>query len=151
MRRRRLRTSSSDPRRPPGDLRTTNRQDSIDTPALVASSISRNKKFPFLAPSTCTIDLFGPLANRRTLKRLHAGFEFACLLVSYMPLGIAPARTCGSARRVVHLRPRIAACARPTQVLLLQRSRLDRSPLRTLKLFPALCRGNWHCSRDRLL
>ena len=33
MRRRRLRTSTTDPRRPPGHLRTTNRQDSTDAPA----------------------------------------------------------------------------------------------------------------------
>ena len=44
MRRRRLPMSTNDPRRPRGDLRTTNRQDSIDAPALVASSISRIKK-----------------------------------------------------------------------------------------------------------
>ena len=29
------------------------------------------KKINFSAPSTCTIDLFGPLANRTVLKRLH--------------------------------------------------------------------------------
>ena len=40
---------------------------------------------PFLAPSTCPIDLFGPVANRTILKRLHAAFR-VCLLVSYMPL-----------------------------------------------------------------
>ena len=50
MRRRRLPMSSSDPRRPRGDLRTTNRQDSIDAPALVASSISRIKKINFFGP-----------------------------------------------------------------------------------------------------
>jgi hypothetical protein len=50
MRCRRLPMSSSDPRRPQGDLRTTNRQDSIDAPALVASSISRIKKIIFFAP-----------------------------------------------------------------------------------------------------
>ena len=47
LRCRRLRTSSSDPRRPRGDLRTMNRQDSIDAPAMVASSISRIKKNTF--------------------------------------------------------------------------------------------------------
>ena len=50
MRRRRLPMSSSDPRRPRGDLRTTNRQDSAGTAALVASSISRNKKINSFAP-----------------------------------------------------------------------------------------------------
>ena len=34
------------------------------------------KKLIFLAPSKCPIDLFGPLANGRILKRLHAGSEF---------------------------------------------------------------------------
>ena len=33
------------------------------------------KKIFFSAPSTCPIDLFGPLANRTTLKRLHAAFR----------------------------------------------------------------------------
>ena len=32
------------------------------------------KKLFFLAPSTCPIDLFGPLANRTVLKRLHDAF-----------------------------------------------------------------------------
>jgi len=50
MRCRRQPMSSSDPRRPRGDLRTTNRQDSIDAPALVASSISRIKKINFFGP-----------------------------------------------------------------------------------------------------
>ena len=50
MRGRRLPMSSSDPRRPRGDLRTTNRQDSTDAPALVASSISRIKKIIFFGP-----------------------------------------------------------------------------------------------------
>ena len=30
------------------------------------------KKLIFSAPSTCPIDLFGPVANRTVLKRLHA-------------------------------------------------------------------------------
>jgi len=38
---RRLRTSSTDPRRPLRDLRTANRQDSTDAAALAASSVSR--------------------------------------------------------------------------------------------------------------
>ena len=33
------------------------------------------KKLLFLAPSTCPIDLFGPLANRTVLKRLHGAFR----------------------------------------------------------------------------
>ena len=38
------------PRRPRGHLRTTNRQDSTDAPAMVASSISRIKKINFFGP-----------------------------------------------------------------------------------------------------
>ena len=45
----------------------------------------RIKKFIFSAPRTCPIDLFGPLANRTVLKRLHAAIRF-CWLVSYRPL-----------------------------------------------------------------
>ena len=69
MRCRRLHMSSSDPRRPRGDLRTTNRQDSTDAPAMVASSISRIKKLIFLDPSKCPIDFCGPLGNRMILKQ----------------------------------------------------------------------------------
>ena len=44
--------------------------------AMVASSsIARIKKNKFSAPSTCPIDLFGPLANGRILKQLHAAFR----------------------------------------------------------------------------
>ena len=50
MRRRRLPTSSIDPRRPRGDLRTTNRQDSTDAAAMVGSSISRIKKIIIFGP-----------------------------------------------------------------------------------------------------
>ena len=50
MRSRRLPTSTTDQKRPPGDLRTTNRQDSTDAPAMVASSISRIKRNIFFGP-----------------------------------------------------------------------------------------------------
>ena len=50
MRRRRLHVSSSDPRRPRGDLRTTNRQDSTDAPAVAASSVSRRQEINFFGP-----------------------------------------------------------------------------------------------------
>ena len=36
------------------------------------------KKLIFSAPSTCPIGLFGPLADRTMLKRLHVRSEFAC-------------------------------------------------------------------------
>ena len=47
---RRLRVYSTDPKRAPRDLGTTNRQDSTDAPAMVASSISRIKKINFFGP-----------------------------------------------------------------------------------------------------
>ena len=47
---RRLRTSTTDQKRPLGDLRATNRQDSIDTAAVGGPSISRIKKKIFFAP-----------------------------------------------------------------------------------------------------
>ena len=64
--------TSPDPKQPQGDLRTTNRQDSIDAAVMVGPSISRIKKLFFSAPSKCRIDLFGPVANERILERLHA-------------------------------------------------------------------------------
>ena len=47
---RRLPTSTTDLKRPPGDLRVTNRQDSIDAAVMVGQSISRIKKIIFFAP-----------------------------------------------------------------------------------------------------
>ena len=47
---RRLRTSTTDQKRPPGDLRATNRQDSIDVAVVAGPSISRIKKNIFFAP-----------------------------------------------------------------------------------------------------
>ena len=64
-------------KRPRGDLRTTNRQDSTDAPAMVAPSISRIEKIIFSPPRKCPIDSFGRVANGTILKRLHVD----CLLV----------------------------------------------------------------------
>ena len=50
MRRRRLPMSSYDLSETRGDLRTTNRQDSAGTAAVVASSLSRIKKIIFFTP-----------------------------------------------------------------------------------------------------
>ena len=47
MRRRRLPTSTTDQKRPPGDLRATNRQDSTDAPAMVETSVSRHQETNF--------------------------------------------------------------------------------------------------------
>jgi hypothetical protein len=35
-------------------------------------NIAKLKKLVFSPPSTCPIDLFGPVANRTVLERLHA-------------------------------------------------------------------------------
>ena len=50
VRYRRLRTSATDQKRPPGDLRAANRQDSIDAAVMAGPSISRIKKLIFFAP-----------------------------------------------------------------------------------------------------
>ena len=50
VRYRRLRTSATDQKRPPGDLRAANRQDSIDAAVMAGPSISRIKKIIFFAP-----------------------------------------------------------------------------------------------------
>ena len=50
MRRRRLHVYSTDPKRPQGDPRATNRQDSIDAAAMVGSSISRRQEIIFFGP-----------------------------------------------------------------------------------------------------
>ena len=71
MRCRRLRTSTTYPKRTPGDLRVANRQGSIDAAVMAGPSISRIKKKFFSPPSKCPIDLFGPVSNRTILKRLH--------------------------------------------------------------------------------
>ena len=77
---RRLRTSTTDQKRPPGDLRTANRQDSIDAATWgQGGTVNIATKF-FSPPSQCPIDLFGPVANRRIPKRLASALRF--LLVS---------------------------------------------------------------------
>ena len=50
VRYRRLRTSPTDQKRPPGDLRAANRQVSIDAPAKAPSSVSRHPEFIFFGP-----------------------------------------------------------------------------------------------------
>ena len=47
---RRLHATTADPKRPQGDLRATNRQDSIGAAVMVGPSISRIKKIIFFAP-----------------------------------------------------------------------------------------------------
>ena len=50
MRGRRLPMSSTDPRRLQGDPRATNRQDSIDAPAMAETSVSRHAEINFFGP-----------------------------------------------------------------------------------------------------
>ena len=76
MRRRRLSMSSTDPRRLPRDHRAKNRQDSTDAAVHAGPVISRIKNYFFSPPRKCPIDLFGPVANGRILKRLHAASIF---------------------------------------------------------------------------
>ncbi len=47
---RRLRATTADPKRPQGDLRATNRQDSTGAAAMAGPSISRIKKINFFGP-----------------------------------------------------------------------------------------------------
>ena len=42
--------STTDPERLPSDLGTTDRQDSTDAPAMVASSMSRHQEINFFTP-----------------------------------------------------------------------------------------------------
>ena len=87
MRGRRLPMSSSDPRRPRGDLRTTNRQDSIDAPALVASSISRIKKNNFFGPQEVSHRSLWTISELNCTKTAACRAR-VCLLVSYSPLAL---------------------------------------------------------------
>ena len=73
---RRLNVYFTDPRRLRGDLRTTNRQDSTDAPAMAGSSISRIKKLIFSPPRKCPIALFGPISYGTVLERLLVAFDF---------------------------------------------------------------------------
>ena len=50
MRCRRLHATTADPKRPQGDLRATNRQDSTGAAAMAGPSISRIKKIIFFRP-----------------------------------------------------------------------------------------------------
>ena len=53
----------------------------------------RIKKIPFSAPSKCPIDLFRPLANRTTLKRLHARSDFALASVLHAASSLGPGKS----------------------------------------------------------
>ena len=81
MRRRRLPTSSTDPRRPRGDLRTTNRLDSTGAAVMVGPSISRIKKINFFGPqflSHCSLWTTNePDATRTTACRCMLAFASA--------------------------------------------------------------------------
>ena len=103
MRRRRLRTSTTDQKRPPRDLRAANRQDSIDAATWgQGGTVNIATKF-FSPPSKCPIDLFGPVANRRIPKRLASALRF--LLVSLHALAW------GACGKIVIRRPHSPAVA----------------------------------------
>ena len=65
---RRLRTSTTDQKRPPGDLRATNRQDSIDVAVVAGPSISRIKKYFFRPPASVPLI---SLDHERTERYSH--------------------------------------------------------------------------------
>ena len=62
----------NDPRRPRGDPGPRIDRIPPTRPSWWRRQFRELKKLFFLAPSKCPIDPFGPLANRRILKRLHA-------------------------------------------------------------------------------
>ena len=64
MRCRRLTMYRTDPNRPQGDLLGRDRQDLTGAAAMEHGVVGRElKKYFFLPPKKCSIDLFGPLAN----------------------------------------------------------------------------------------
>ena len=71
MRRRRLPMSSTDPRRPQRDFRAASDRIPSTRPPWWHRQYRDIKKLIFLTPSTCPIDVFGPVANRRILKQMH--------------------------------------------------------------------------------
>ena len=78
MRRRRLRTSSTDQKRPLGDLRTTNRQDSTDAPAMAASSVSRHQEINFCGPQESSYLSLGAISGPNgTQTAAHVVQEFS--------------------------------------------------------------------------
>ena len=110
MRGRRLPMSSSDPRRPRGDLRTTNRQDSIDAPALVASSISRIKKINFFGPQEVSHRSLWtssePNGTRKVAWRILIQ-KLVCLSPSFRERGRGSPRNCVALRLPLHNRTRV--------------------------------------------
>ncbi len=85
MRGGRLPMSSNDPRRPRGHESTGfHRRGRLERP-----SISRIKKINFSPPRKCPIDLFGPVANRTILKRLHDASKASASIRSSLCKGLA--------------------------------------------------------------
>ena len=73
-------------KRPQGDLRTTNRQDSTDAAVVVGPSISRTRKITFPAPSTSRSDLLGQSPMRAIgVGGLASRRNGACCLVCSAP------------------------------------------------------------------
>ena len=100
-----MRTSTTDQKRHPRDLRAANRQDSIDAATWgQGGTVNIATKF-FSPPSKCPIDLFGPVANRRIPKRLASALRF--LLVSLHALAWCLREDCNST-------PSQPCCSRPS-------------------------------------
>ena len=73
-------------KRPQGDLRATNRQDSTDPAVVVGPAISRTRKIIFPAPSTSRSDLLG----QSPMRAIGVGGSFAAK-------GVRCSRVCVSA------------------------------------------------------
>ena len=99
-RRRRLHMSREDPKRPREDLRTTNRQDSTDAPAMAASLISRIKKINFFGPQEVAHCSLWTISEPNDTQTAACAFR-VCLLVSYRPL--AALKTGAAGRAVLKL------------------------------------------------
>ena len=103
-------------KRPQGDLRATNRQDSTDPAVVVGPSISRTRKITFPPPSTSRSDLLGQSPMRAIgVGGLLRGEAKACGAVLSAGAGKAPRTTNQSA--TLH-----SAAARGRQPSLLSRA-----------------------------
>ena len=85
MRRRRLHVYNYDPKCPPRDLRTTNRQDSAGAAAMAASSISRIKKNNFFGPQEVSHLSLWTTSEPNGTQTAACRVLF-CFLVSYVLL-----------------------------------------------------------------
>ena len=118
-------------KRPQGDLRATNRQDSTDPAVVVRPSISRTRKITFPAPSTSRSDLLGQLTMRAIggegLASRRSPRGVRCCLVCSAP-----------SKRRAHHQPKRYTSQRCRQPSLLSRAgRRSASKRSRAKLLPA--------------